>query len=151
MPQFIEALGKNLGLYRDRFGDPPTSPGSAGPATAIGATGTPQEASNSGQTAPAGQAVPRGAAAALGTTDVLHETPPPGPELPVAGAAPGGTTPPPDPAAQGPAGQPAIRRPTPQEIYADLKIPDAVLSGAYANGVMIGHGASEFVLDFLTS
>jgi hypothetical protein len=43
------------------------------------------------------------------------------------------------------------RRPTPQEIYDDLKIPDAVLSGAYANGVMIGHGASEFGLDFLTS
>ncbi len=47
MPQFIEALAKNLGLYRDRFGDPPAPPGSAGPATAIGATGTPQEAGSS--------------------------------------------------------------------------------------------------------
>ena len=43
------------------------------------------------------------------------------------------------------------RRPTPQEIYDDLKMPDDVLSGVYANGVMIGHGASEFGLDFLTS
>ncbi|EMI16046.1 hypothetical protein RMSM_07033 [Rhodopirellula maiorica SM1] len=43
------------------------------------------------------------------------------------------------------------RRPTPQEIYDDLKMADHVLSGAYANGVMIGHGASEFGLDFLTS
>ncbi|MFK8113997.1 MAG: DUF3467 domain-containing protein [Rubripirellula sp.] len=43
------------------------------------------------------------------------------------------------------------RRPTPQEIYDDLKLPDEVLSGVYANGVMIGHGASEFGLDFLTS
>src|SRR6056297_1921938 len=43
------------------------------------------------------------------------------------------------------------RRPTPQEIYDDLKMPDEVLSGVYANGVMIGHGASEFGLDFLTS
>ncbi|WP_442506280.1 DUF3467 domain-containing protein [Novipirellula sp. SH528] len=43
------------------------------------------------------------------------------------------------------------RRPTPQEIYDDLKMPDNVLSGVYANGVMIGHGASEFGLDFLTS
>jgi hypothetical protein len=43
------------------------------------------------------------------------------------------------------------RRPTPQEIYDDLKLPDDVLSGVYANGVMIGHGASEFGLDFLTS
>jgi hypothetical protein len=30
-----------------------------------------------------------------------------------------------------------------------LKVPDDVLSGAYANGVMIGHAASEFKFDFL--
>jgi len=77
MPQFIEALDKNLSLYRDRFGDPPAAP-------------------------------------------------------------------------KNPA-NPNERRPTPQEIYDDLKIPDEVLSGSYANGVMIGHGASEFGLDFLTS
>ena len=46
---------------------------------------------------------------------------------------------------------PPERRPTPQEIYDDLKMPDDVLSGVYANGVMIGHGASEFGLDFMTS
>ncbi len=46
---------------------------------------------------------------------------------------------------------PNARRPTPQEIYDDLKLPDDVLSGVYANGVMIGHGATEFGLDFLTS
>lgn len=51
-----------------------------------------------------------------------------------------------------PAQQPnQARRPTPQEIYDDLKLPDDELSGCYANGVMIGHGASEFGLDFLTS
>ncbi|MEZ6087307.1 MAG: DUF3467 domain-containing protein [Pirellulaceae bacterium] len=43
------------------------------------------------------------------------------------------------------------RRPTPQEIYDDLKMSDQILSGAYANGVMIGHGAAEFSLDFITS
>ena len=43
------------------------------------------------------------------------------------------------------------RRPSPQEIYDDLKLPDEELSGIYANGVMSGHGASEFGLDFLTS
>lgn len=43
------------------------------------------------------------------------------------------------------------RRPSPQEIYDDLKMNDAILSGAYANGVMIGHGAAEFSLDFITS
>jgi len=77
MPQFIEALDKNLSIYRERFGDPPAPP---------------KNLTN-----------------------------------------------------------PNDRRPTPQEIYDDLKIPDEVLSGAYANGVMIGHGASEFGLDFLTS
>lgn len=55
---------------------------------------------------------------------------------------------PPSPPAQP---QNQARRPSPQEIYDDLKLPDEVLSGVYANGVMIGHGASEFGLDFLTS
>lgn len=56
---------------------------------------------------------------------------------------------PPSPPQQANPNQP--RRPSPQEIYDDLKLPDDVLSGVYANGVMIGHGASEFGLDFLTS
>ncbi len=77
MPQFIEALDKNLSIYRERFGDPPAPPKSLN--------------------------------------------------------------------------NPNERRPTPQEIYDDLKMPDETLSGAYANGVMIGHGVSEFGLDFLTS
>ena len=77
MPQFIAALGKNLELYKGRFGDPPVPP--------------------------------------QGSSD------------------------------------PNARRPSPQDIYDDLKMPDTVLSGTYANGVMIGHGASEFGLDFLTS
>ncbi|WP_146529974.1 DUF3467 domain-containing protein [Novipirellula artificiosorum] len=55
------------------------------------------------------------------------------------------------PAPPKPPQQDQQRRPTPQEIYDDLKLPDSVLSGVYANGVMIGHGASEFGLDFLTS
>ena len=76
MPQFIEALQKNLELYRGRFGDPPAPPQNA---------------------------------------------------------------------------DPNARRPSPQDIYDDLKMPDQVMSGTYANGVMIGHGASEFGLDFLTS
>ncbi|MFO0867347.1 MAG: DUF3467 domain-containing protein [Pirellulales bacterium] len=47
--------------------------------------------------------------------------------------------------------QPGARQPTAQEIYDELKMPDALLSGAYANGVMIGHTAAEFKLDFLTN
>lgn len=78
MPQFVDALQKNLDLYRGRFGEP------------------------------------------------MMPTPTPNPNA-------------------------EQRRPSPQEIYDDLKLPDEVLSGTYANGVMIGHGATEFGLDFLTS
>ena len=43
------------------------------------------------------------------------------------------------------------RKVTIQEIYDDLKIPDELLSGTYANGVMIGHTPSEFAFDFFTN
>jgi hypothetical protein len=46
---------------------------------------------------------------------------------------------------------PPSRRPTLEELYDELKISDDLLSGAYANGLMIGHTASEFRLDFLTN
>jgi hypothetical protein len=52
---------------------------------------------------------------------------------------------------------PQLPKPTPppkppsiQEIYDDLKMGDDVHHGAYANAVMIGHGASEFTFDFIT-
>ncbi len=46
--------------------------------------------------------------------------------------------------------QPA-KKPSIQQIYDDLKIPDEVMAGSYANGVMIGHGAAEFKFDFLAN
>ena len=46
---------------------------------------------------------------------------------------------------------PNQKKPTLQEIYDDLKISDETLAGAYANGVMIGHAASEFKFDFLAN
>jgi hypothetical protein len=52
---------------------------------------------------------------------------------------------------QNPPQDPNQQRPTVQEIYDDLKLPDDVLSGAYANGVMISHAQSEFGFDFLTN
>lgn len=75
LPQFIEALRKNLDIYRQRFGEPPLLPRAALP----------------------------------------------------------------------------TRQPSAQEIYDELKMPDDQLSGAYANGVMIGHTGSEFKFDFLTN
>lgn len=46
---------------------------------------------------------------------------------------------------------PNAKKPTLQEIYDDLKITDETLPGSYANGVMIGHAASEFKFDFLAN
>jgi len=75
LPQFAEALKKNLGMYTERFGPPQELPKPQQPAK-------PQSA---------------------------------------------------------------------QELYDELKLPDSLLSGAYSNGVMIGHMASEFKFDFLTN
>lgn len=38
-----------------------------------------------------------------------------------------------------------------QELYDQLKIPEDVASGRYANAVMIGHTATEFSFDFITT
>ena len=46
---------------------------------------------------------------------------------------------------------PAAQRPTIQDIYDDLKVPDDMLSGVYTNGLLIGHTPAEFCLDFLTN
>jgi hypothetical protein len=46
---------------------------------------------------------------------------------------------------------PTDRRPTIQEIYDEFKLADEILSGSYANAVMVGHSASEFFLDFITN
>ena len=46
---------------------------------------------------------------------------------------------------------PNTTRPTIQEVYDDLKLPDEILSGVYANACMIGHTASEFAFDFVTN
>jgi hypothetical protein len=42
------------------------------------------------------------------------------------------------------------RRPTVQEIYENFKLPEELMSGAYANSIMIGHSRAEFYLDFIT-
>jgi hypothetical protein len=42
------------------------------------------------------------------------------------------------------------QRPTIQEIYDNYKLPDEMLSGSYANQVLIGHSPTEFFFDFIT-
>jgi hypothetical protein len=46
--------------------------------------------------------------------------------------------------------KPPQKRPTIAEIYETFKLSDDMLSGAYANSVMVGHSASEFFFDFIT-
>lgn len=43
------------------------------------------------------------------------------------------------------------RRPTIQEIYENFKLPEELWNGVYANSVLVGHGPSEFFMDFITS
>jgi len=46
--------------------------------------------------------------------------------------------------------KPPPRRPTIAEIYENFKLADEMLSGAYANSVMIGHSPADFFFDFIT-
>jgi hypothetical protein len=45
---------------------------------------------------------------------------------------------------------PTQNRPSIQEIYQDLRLPDEQLSGSYATTVLIGHSPAEFFMDFIT-
>jgi hypothetical protein len=49
---------------------------------------------------------------------------------------------------------PAVPPPTPpsiEEIYMDLKLPDDVMAGVYANRVMIVHTPAEFCFEFISN
>lgn len=50
-----------------------------------------------------------------------------------------------------PVPNPEAQRQTAQDLYDQLKLGEEKLSGNYANAVMIGHTASEFSLDFITT
>jgi hypothetical protein len=45
---------------------------------------------------------------------------------------------------------PNPHRPTLQELYDNFKVPDDLMSGSYANSVLIGHSPTEFFIDFIT-
>ena len=139
MPQFIDALAKNIELFRQRYGELPGSqlPSSplASPAPGAAQPSIPQGESGA---LPAAPKEPSGFPPEVpGTTSIqagLHSNPPPSP------------VPPP-----GPPQAATPKRQNPQEIYDELKLRDEILSGTYANAVMIGHGAYEFSFDFITN
>jgi len=50
-----------------------------------------------------------------------------------------------------PENSPTPTPPSIDDIYGDLRIPDSILAGRYANAVLIRHSATEFSFDFLTN
>lgn len=176
MPQFIDALSTNIELFRQRYGDlPGTAPVSniGGPAatgqgapqhgeshlgnenaqpTGLGATSNfdddrmRQDSSDIPNTHQSGL----GATGGSGPSGIDPHSPPSqaGNNDPLLGGNDSSS----NPSETGPHSSPAQqpRRQNPQEVYDDLKIRDDILSGAYANAVMIGHGPYEFSFDFIT-
>ena len=149
MPQFIDALAKNIELFRQRYGE---LPGSQLPNTQLPGSQLPSSPLASPAPGAAQPSIPQGESGALpaaakepsgfppevpGTTSIqagLHSNPTPS------------SVPPP-----GPTQAVTPKRQNPQEIYDELKLRDEILSGTYANAVMIGHGAYEFSFDFITN
>jgi hypothetical protein len=117
--QFVIALEQAIQKYTATFGQPPQDPRPPQPEAQPQAAPQPAAA--------AGEANAGGGAAAPG------------------GAASGG---------QAAGGQPAPQaspvQPTPiADIYDNLKLPDEMLGGVYANMASISHTASEFCFDFV--
>jgi len=165
MGQVIQALGNNLEKYRHRFGEPPSlnpQPQEAPPRNPPGAAGDspapeppletespdPPAAEAGGD--PSGGGDPPVAAGGGGGTGAtpLHE--PDDPESPgESGEASPDPEPEPAPAAN--ENPDAAPRPRIEDVYDELKLPDRMLAGSYANAVMISHSAAEFNFDFLAN
>jgi len=161
MPQFIDALAANVELFRQRYGELPGAPplGIVAANPAIPGAGSPVVAggSNSVDVWPGSNPVPP----APNASGVANPAEPMGNSLGGQNPSPqsNGNQNPPSPGNQN-QGNPQgavpnqtnqLRRQNPQEVYDDLKLRDDILSGAYANAVMIGHGPYEFSFDFITN
>jgi hypothetical protein len=136
MPQFIEALAKNIELFRQRYGE---LPGTQQPTIPQVDTHHAPSSQETGQGQPANNPSVASPTEVPGTTSIqagMHANPTPGP-VPTQPAQPAAPQPP--------------KRQNPQEIYDELKLRDEILSGTYANAVMIGHGPYEFSFDFITN
>jgi len=138
MPQFIDALAKNIELFRQRYGELPGSQLPSNPLAAPASAAEPSIPQGESGALPAAAKEPSGFPPEVpGTTSIqagLHSNPTPS------------SVPPP-----GPTQAVTPKRQNPQEIYDELKLRDEILSGTYANAVMIGHGAYEFSFDFITN
>ena len=126
--QFVQALEHNIGLYEQQFGSMPTLP-------------TPRTQ----QTDPTANESAR-SESAVQTDDVPPEAadpPPPPPSVGQSGGIAGAGI---EPQSAPPAG--AQQRPI-EDIYDELKLDDEMLSGRYANAVIVRHSPAEFAFEFI--
>ena len=176
MPQFADALSTNIELYRQRFGPLPNSnptppQGSAGAVAPMLHADVPPSSSHPSADPLTGltqssQIVGGFSPPNSGTAD-SPSTSSPSLNESSSGSAENHKRGSMEPnenstqsSAQGPSSpstspqplqSPPPRKPTAQEVYDELKLRDEILSGAYANAVMIGHGPHEFSFDFITN
>ena len=124
MTQFAAAIEQALSKYTNAYGSLPREPGPpSAPSAAKQADDKPVELEQGRGEQPAGPTARQKDDSATGS-----------------GGPP--TKPPP---ATGPGSPPPI-----EEIYENLKLPDEMLGGVYANVVSISHSGSEFCFDFIT-
>ena len=157
MPQFIDALTTNIELFKQRYGELPGVPSPivnnpTAPAAAQ-STDAPNAAIAKDTTESSGTGIEGAAAKATNSldatakSDASSDTPNPF-EANSIDVHPGAAAPVPANPNQN---ANAPRRQNPQEVYDELKLRDEILSGSYANAVMIGHGPFEFSFDFITN
>tara|TARA_R110002111_G_scaffold262586_3_gene339328 strand:- start:9843 stop:10667 length:825 start_codon:yes stop_codon:yes gene_type:complete len=142
VPQMIRALRDNLNNYEKRFGTPtiptPLPPQVTGSADSIN-VGTGFEAPASNEPTPPVSDVISGASAS--GTGAVGETMTPESDAEYK----------PKPETVNKPAETGQKPPSAEELYDELKLPDDMLSGVYANAVRIGHSATEFSFDFITT
>ncbi len=171
LPQFVDALQRNIELYKNRWGELPQTgmPKPAPPSTASGSMAASRKDSGyeSGTGQDSGVQESMAAKSADGTAALAGGGSSGGSGVSGGGGSSSGSgshaeqppsqsNPPQSNSNQSnsASGQPSGsvgRQASVQDIYDDLKIRDEFLSGAYANAVMIGHGPHEFSFDFITN
>lgn len=144
VPQMIRALRDNLNNYENRFGFPtmpaPLPPQVTGSSDAINVGAGLESPAPEVPTPPVSE-VPSETSAG-GSGGAVGETVTPDAET---------AQPAPKPEAVEKPAEAAQKPPSAEELYDELKLPDEMLSGVYANAVRIGHSATEFSFDFITT
>lgn len=167
VPLFLAAMQDNFAKYAQTFGPvprmPPMHAPSAGPVVAPGERGAPPAAPAPGERGRPAREAPEDSGSEVEedeepwNSEASNDEDGPGEERGGAEAEESEDTPPfplshPAPGATGGRGPHVGQEPPPiTEVYEQLKLPDDMLSGSYANTVVITHSGAEFCFDFITS